>query len=77
MVPDRGRKNTLKPRKTNFLASAMSPKKDHTQTQYELETKLMKGKNKENKWEVKNTLDKPRNHGIQDILINVRQTHNS
>jgi hypothetical protein len=36
---------------------------------------LIKGKNKENRWEVKNTSDKPRNHGIQDISIRVCDKH--
>jgi hypothetical protein len=36
---------------------------------------LIKGKNKENRWEVKNTLDKPRNHGMQDISIRVCDRH--
>ncbi len=35
----------------------------------------MKGKNKENRWEVKNTLGKPRNHRMQDVLIRVCRGH--
>jgi hypothetical protein len=34
-----------------------------------------KGKNKENRWEVKNTSDKPRNHGMQDVSIRVCGRH--
>jgi hypothetical protein len=36
---------------------------------------LIKGKNKENRWEVKNTSDKPRNHGMQDVSIRVCDRH--
>jgi hypothetical protein len=36
---------------------------------------LIKGKNKENRWEVKNTLDKPKNHGMQDVSIRVCGRH--
>jgi hypothetical protein len=36
---------------------------------------LIKGKNKENKWEIKNTSNKQKNHGMQNISIRVCGRH--
>jgi hypothetical protein len=69
--PDQDQKNKLKPRKTNFPAPTTSPVKNSNKHNF----KLIKKKNKENRWEVKNTLDKPKNHKMQDISIRVCCEH--
>jgi len=64
-----------KTRENKFLCVRHVPCKESTQTQFKPERKFIKGQKKENKTEVKNTLDKPRNHRMQDVSICVHRRH--
>jgi len=59
-----------KTRENKFPHICHVPYKESTQTQFKLERKFIKGKNKENRTEVKNTSDK-----MQDVSICVRRGH--
>jgi len=52
----------------------MSPAKN-PHKHNKLERKFIKGKKKENRTDVKNTSDKPKNHRMQDVSIRVRRGH--
>jgi hypothetical protein len=64
-----------KTRENKFPRVRPIPYKESTQTQFKPERKFIKGQKKENKIEIKNTSDKPRNHRMQDVAICVRYGH--
>jgi hypothetical protein len=65
----------VKTKENKFPHVSHIPCKEFTQTQFKPERKFIKGQKKENKTEVKNTSDKPRNHRMQDVSILVRHGH--